>query len=465
MSLRKRSLLYSNTMKTKENRVSTASAARPGIYIHIPFCVRKCFYCDFVSYSGCSQEAQKKYFESLDREIAFKFPGTEKHKFRNGGKPSEAEKRIPAQAPPAKTAYQPLCADSAADTLFVGGGTPTSVDPRYIAELVSRLPLTNDAELTIESNPGTLTPEKLDIYRGAGFNRLSIGVQSFDDGELRLLGRIHDAAEAEKTIEMAREHGFDNINLDFMFGFPGQTLDSWKRTLDKALSFRPEHISFYSLQIEEGTPFYDMFRSGELEQIPDELNRDMYHAAVSMLLEHGYVHYEISNASLPGRECRHNLKYWSMIPYIGLGAGAHSFDGSTRMSNPAGIDEYCRLTESCSYHTGMHCRYSGSLSIESKDEAFREESENSGCQDGSGYSFERETTDDLISDFMFTGLRLVRGVSDRYFRKLFGISLEERFGEQISKYTSEGLMTFENGRLAFTGRGLDIANSILIDFI
>ena len=435
--------------KTINNGKNAAPASEPdrripGIYVHIPFCVRKCLYCDFASYSGCSGETQERYFKALYKEAELLFPDGKMPGWQGRIADNADKDREPAPAPPA-------------DTLFVGGGTPTSVYPRYIADLVKRLPLAEEAEMTIESNPGTLTPEKIDVYRRAGFNRLSIGVQSFEDSELKLLGRIHDAAEAERTIRMAREHGFGNINIDLMFGFPGQTMDTWKRTLDKAMSLQPEHISFYSLQIEEGTPFYDMFRSGILEQLPDELNREMYHYAVSFLREHGFVHYEISNAALPGRECRHNLKYWTMRPYFGLGSGAHSFDGSTRHFNPDGIEEYCSSIEAAGADSPSsvrnYARGAGGGSVPSDNVS----------EEAAG--FELEDQDDLISDCMFTGLRLIKGVADEDFRRLFGIGLMDRFGEQIEKYTGQGLMTFEKGMLAFTERGLDISNSVLMDFI
>ena len=458
-----------------------SKAARPGIYVHVPFCVRKCLYCDFNSYSGCTDEQQKRYFEALYKEAELLFPGGKMPRIMNdalGDGSSLIEEAASGEGSSLnqeassgdgqyiknedsgdggqrseKRGGGDYCAEfgEPADTLFVGGGTPSSIDPRYIAGLVGKLPLAPGAEMSIECNPGTLSGEKLDIYRAAGFNRLSIGVQSFINSELKLLGRIHDARTAEKTIMAARRHGFDNINIDLMFGFPSQTMESWKKTLGRALSFEPDHISFYSLQIEEGTPFYDMFRSGDLEQVSDELNRDMYHYAVNFLQEHGYHHYEISNAALPGRECRHNLKYWTMAPYIGLGAGAHSFYGSTRRYNPSGLEEYCSMIERAYERRGGSVPYyiSGAGEDDPAETDFSES----------------ENMDDLISDCMFTGLRLTDGIDDREFRRMFGIGLEERFGPQIRKYTSEGLMTFEKGKLAFTKRGLDVTNSILIDFI
>ncbi|MGI6206166.1 MAG: radical SAM family heme chaperone HemW [Anaerovoracaceae bacterium] len=436
-----------------------SEAAGPGIYVHVPFCVRKCLYCDFNSYSGCTDEQQKRYFEALYKEAELLFPGGKMSRIMNnafgeGGSLAEKEASGDGGQRPEKRGDGGVYCDEygePADTLFIGGGTPSSVDPRYIARLAEKLPLAPGAEMSIECNPGTLSGEKLDIYRSAGFNRLSIGVQSFINSELKVLGRIHDASTAEKTIMEARRHGFDNINIDLMFGFPSQTMESWKETLGRALSFEPDHISFYSLQIEEGTPFHDMFRSGDLEQVSDELNRDMYHYAVNFLREHGYHHYEISNAALPGRECRHNLKYWTMAPYIGLGAGAHSFYGSTRRYNPSGLEEYCSMIERAYERRGGSVPYyiNGAGEDDPAETDFSES----------------ENMDDLISDCMFTGLRLTDGIDDREFRRMFGIGLEERFGAQIRKYTSEGLMTFENGKLAFTKRGIDVSNSILIDFI
>lgn len=382
---------------------------RAGIYVHVPFCRRKCVYCDFASYAGCPAEETGKYFEALSREISLL-------------------KRSEEAA-----AYLP------ADSLFIGGGTPSSVDPHYIADIVEAMPLTEDAEVTMEANPGTVDADSLAFYREAGINRLSIGVQSFDDSELAFLGRIHSSGEAVRAFEDARSAGFDNISMDLMFGFPGQTMDSWKRTLDRALTLEPEHISFYSLQIEEGTPLYEMFRRDAVDQLPDELNRQMYHYAVKVLRENGLERYEISNAARVGRRCRHNLKYWTMQPYLGLGAAAHSFVGGVRYARPETVAEY---------------------------EKFVGELERSGSYFSRDVNdFYVNTPDDSMSDCMFTGLRLPEGISVEKFEDTFHINFMENYGQAVKKHISDGTLTFDNGKISFTEKGIDISNSVLIDFI
>ena len=264
-----------------------------GIYIHIPFCVRKCKYCDFLSFDSLKEDVKGRYVNALFSEIKMqgkRFQGYE------------------------------------ADTIFIGGGTPTVVQAEYIAEIVEcvkeNFHLAEAAEITIEANPGTVTPEMLEIYRKSGVNRLSIGVQSLDDKVLSALGRIHTAEEFRNTYFAARHAGFNNINIDLMIAVPLQTEEIWEKTLKEAIRLKPEHISFYSLQREEGTEFYRMYKEGRLTLADDDTDRRMYHTAVKMLKEAGYHHYEISNAAKPGFESRHNMKYWQFDEYIGLGLGA-----------------------------------------------------------------------------------------------------------------------------------------------
>jgi oxygen-independent coproporphyrinogen-3 oxidase len=384
------------TMKNKNN-----SDTSKGIYIHIPFCVSKCIYCDFTSYPSCSQTEQQRYFDALKREASL-----------------------------AAVTHE-------ADSIFIGGGTPSSVDAAYIADVLAVIPKRDDAEITIECNPATLTAEKLSVYRNAGINRLSIGVQSFNDDELRFLGRIHTASEAEEAFKMARQAGFDNINTDLIFGFPGQTLESWRATLDRAMELEPEHISFYSLQIEEGTPLYEMFRHDKVEQLTDDVNRKMYHTAADILKANGYVHYEISNAAKPGRECRHNIKYWSMAPYIGLGAAAHSFDGCRRFFNPDELDKYEAAVD-------LKCQY-GSLT--------------------QGIEVHENSLEDSITDCIFTSLRLTDGLDINAFKNMFGVDILTLKGDVISRFTSEKYLEISNGKLRFTPAGLDISNYIIGELI
>ena len=389
----------------------TTNNPRAGIYIHIPFCVRKCIYCDFLSFPGCPETQIRSYFQALEREC-----------------------RVLQQL--SEKSFQDILP---ADTLFIGGGTPSAVSPAYLSALIPLLPLTDDAEVTMEANPGTLNRERLEHYRAGGINRLSLGVQSFHDRELAFLGRIHDCREAIRSFREARAAGFRNISLDLIFGFPGQTLRSWQETLRTAVELEPEHLSFYSLQIEEGTPLYRMFREDQVEQIPDELNREMYYEALRVLSEAGYEHYEISNAARPGRRCRHNMKYWTMAPYFGLGAGAHSFVQGTRYAAPDTVEEYQDLTTKMEQSGEYFTVRGGALSVSSPA--------------------------DLMSDFMFTGLRLTEGISIREFERRFEVNFREYYREALDRHLEDGTMVLKDGFLRFTEKGLDVSNYILIDFI
>ena len=276
-----------------------------------------------------------------------------------------------------------------------------------------------------------------------------MGVQSFDDAELRFLGRAHTAAEAERSFMRAREAGFDNINMDLIFGFPGQTLETWNKTLDKALALSPDHISFYSLQIEEGTPLYEKFRRDEIEQIPDELNRKMYRTAADRLTAAGFDHYEISNAARPGRRCRHNIKYWSMAPYTGLGAAAHSFNGSARFYNQDDLASYeSAVDQKC---------IAGDMTA--------------------GTYIEECDIHERMTDYIFTGLRLTEGLDLDLFGQMFGEDLLKLQEKNINSFIEEGLLeitekTVSNDpraekkkNLRFTRAGLDISNYIIGELI
>lgn len=277
-----------------------------GIYIHIPFCLQKCLYCGFYSNAGSSAAQQEAYIEELLADI-------------EAYGESYGQKYL-------------------VDTVFIGGGTPSILPAPLIGKVMEQLRRCfsfdeeGHTEITIESNPKTLTREKLQAYRAFGINRLSIGVQSFDDEILKNLGRVHDSRDALDSFQLARQCGFDNINLDLMFAVPGHTMEIWEKTLQQAVSLSPAHISFYSLQIEEETPYYEMFQRGEIAQIPDEEDRRMYHRAIEILKRAGYEHYEISNAAKPGCQCRHNLKYWSLADYLGIGSGTSSYMEGVRFT-------------------------------------------------------------------------------------------------------------------------------------
>jgi oxygen-independent coproporphyrinogen-3 oxidase len=270
------------------------------LYVHVPFCAKKCAYCDFASYPG-REDAWDAYFAALKEEL------------RPWG--------------------------NAFSTAFIGGGTPSLVPARYIADLARGI---RAGEFTIEANPGTLTPDKLKAYLDAGINRLSMGVQSFDDGLLRRIGRIHTADEAARAYDMARGAGFANVNLDLMYALPGQTMDQWAHTLARAVALGPEHVSAYSLIIEENTPI-----ARWAEPAPDELTVEMQRYATHALAEAGYGRYEISNYAKPGYECAHNIAYWTRGEYVGVGCAAHSLVGGERFSNPPSIDEYLAGIRRC----------------------------------------------------------------------------------------------------------------------
>ena len=347
-----------------------------GIYIHVPFCLKKCNYCDFFSHAVKDESEVENYFASLCDEI------------RN----SEHRGRF-------------------CDTVFFGGGTPSLPDPVYIENVLAALRdgfiISDDAEISIEANPETFSKEKLFYYKKLGINRISIGIQSLNDDVLKRMGRVHNADRAREAIRLVKELGL-NYNCDLIFGAPGQTIDIFKRDFDEILSFEPNHVSFYSLQIEECTPFYIDYRFGNL-QIPSwEENRSMYHYAVNALKSRGYHHYEVSNAAKPGFECRHNLKYWTMQEYVGFGKSAHSFIGGHRTD-----DQY----------------------------------------------------PDLKTDFIFTELRLIDGFDKNDYLKMFGSNFEDDFKISYNKLINEGLLKVNGSTIAFTEKGLDQTNLVLEQLI
>ena len=395
------------------------------LYLHFPFCERKCRYCDFLS-GPASEEERDNYIDLLCREIrlrAFEVPGS-------------------------------------VDTIFMGGGTPSIMTPAQLQALMNCLRETfqilPDAEISMEVNPGTADGEKLRAFRESGVNRLSIGVQSFDDAELRLLGRIHTSQEAREIFHAAREAGFTNLNLDLMSALPGQKMETWAHTLREAVALGPEHLSAYSLIIEEGTPFASM----QLPALPsEEEDRAMYHFTKQFLSENGYRRYEISNYAREGYACKHNGGYWTGHDYLGLGLGASSLMGSERFKNPDRMEAYRKAVL---------------------------------AGDCMGLRQEREllSQEDQMEEFMFLGLRMTDGVSVEEYQRRFGEPVEKRFGEVIEKHLRQGLIcrkTVEVGgaslhcgvpcqesaktdgaidhRLALTEYGLDVANYVMADYI
>ena len=367
------------------------------LYIHIPFCIKKCDYCDFLS-GPVSRAGQEAYVYALLREI----------------KEAASREKRPVS------------------TLFIGGGTP-SVLPVDLMELLLRelseqfrfLPA---AECTIEANPGTLTEEKLVLYRKYGLNRISIGLQSPVDQELKMLGRIHDYREFLESYELARHVGFDNINVDLMFAIPGQSYEGWVRNLRTVAALAPEHISAYSLIIEKGTPFF----SRKLDLPDEDTEYRMYEDVAGILGEYGYHQYEISNYARSGFECRHNKGYWTRMDYLGLGLGAASLIGKKRFTNTNIMEEYLNHSRDL---TGI--RKDVEI-LEKKDE---------------------------MGEFMFLGLRMTEGVSEEEFQEYFHVSVEKIYGRVIEKYIRQGLLEKRNGRIFLTRRGIHVSNAVMADFL
>lgn len=368
------------------------------LYIHIPFCVRKCLYCDFPSFSGM-ESIFDDYVRMLCREIDETYSD-----------------------------YRGMEVKS----IFIGGGTPSVLPPALLGrisdKIFSRFDVDSQAEITIETNPGTLDAKKLAEMKSMYFNRLSMGLQAWQDRLLKKLGRIHTADEFETNFLQARDAGFKNINVDLMFALPAQSLDDWQETLEKVIKLRPEHISAYSLIIEEGTPFFDMFDRGELKETDEETDRKMYYLAKEMLSDKSYKQYEISNFAREGFECYHNKVYWRTEEYQGFGLGAHSYSDGVRFHNTYDMKEYLR---------GEGLRLDKEfLSIEEKQE-----------------------------EFMFMGLRMNEGVSEAEFLRRFGESMDSVYGDEIKELISEELLVKKDGRLSLTDRGVDISNSVFEKFI
>ncbi len=373
-----------------------------GLYIHIPFCKAKCLYCDFNSFA-CRDDFVPAYFNALKKEICL---------------------------------YSDIIKGHRIKTVFIGGGTPSYVGAHNIYEIVSllkqRFDMDSCFELTIEANPGTMDLEKLSVYRNAGINRLSIGLQAWQNHLLKNLGRIHTVEQFEENYHLAVKAGFDNINVDLIFAIPGQSFENWEETVNKVAKLNPRHISCYSLIIEEGTVFGTRFLEGELTPVEDELDRKMYWYAVEKLKTMGYKHYEISNFSKEGFECAHNLTYWKEREYIGIGASAHSYFNGQRFNNTYNIEEYVKILNS------DRLPVENQITVERKDE---------------------------ISEFMMLGLRLVDGVNVREFKERFGEDVLEVFKGQIESLLKRGLIKIEKGFIKLTELGFDLANQAFMEFL
>lgn len=374
------------------------------LYLHIPFCVRKCPYCDFNSYAGLDSLASD-YLDALVTEL-------------HGG-----------------IAAHHLSGRSLS-TIYLGGGTPSLLSPEQVAALLaaarSELPADEDWEVTMEANPGTLDAAKLAGYRAAGVNRISVGAQSFDDQVLAFLGRIHTAREARGAIELARRAGFDNLSVDLIWAVPGQTLRGWRETLRQAGELGPEHISAYCLTYEEGTPLSARRARGDFEPADEDLELEMLRATIEILTRAGYEHYEISNFARPGLECRHNLAYWTGEDYIGIGAGAHSHIAGLRWWNerdPAGYVE--RVAAGCSAVEGQ----------------------------------ERLEGRRRVGETILTGLRLTRGISLDDADRRTGCNPRDLFAEELAELTGLGLLELADGVARLTEKGLELADEVGLRFV
>lgn len=403
-----------------------------GIYIHIPFCKSKCYYCDFNSYSG-REHLAGSYFDALISEM------------KNSA---------------ASLSERPV------KSIFIGGGTPSLVDPKYIASLLEvcskYFKMEPDAEISMESNPGTLSYESLKAYKAAGVNRLSVGLQAWQDRLLESLGRIHRRRQYVENMEAAFRAGFKNINTDLIFGLPGQTFDDWVETLEAVTAIGCSgtdpgttsasgltHLSCYSLKIEEGTDFGDRLEAGTLIPADDDLDRKMYYYAIEYLARKGFRHYEISNFSKPGFECKHNLVYWKAQEYAGFGAGAHSYLNNKRYNNVSGVEEYIEA-------------------VKKAPASGRPDAWNDPAAGILHENIESIGRKEAMSEFMILGLRLIGGVCSGEFEARFGVSPQEVYGDKLERLAIEGLLTKERDyseRYRLTTLGLDLANRVFVEFL
>jgi oxygen-independent coproporphyrinogen III oxidase len=407
-----------------------------GLYIHVPFCIRKCAYCDFASYAGRETDIPR-YLDAVISEIR-----------RRGAETGHPK----------------------ADTIFIGGGTPSLLDESQVTRILDALgeafPIEHDAEITCECNPGTLgitngttdgphplplsrerargdngphplplsqrergvvvTTSFAQALRKAGVNRLSIGAQARQPRLLQLLGRIHNWEQVIASVDIAREAGFDNINLDLMFGLPSQTVADVRETLEAALALAPTHISCYGLIVEQGTPICRDIAAQKLALPDEEVERDMYELVRQTLADHGFEQYEISNFAREGYQCRHNIGCWTRVPYLGFGCAAHSFFNECRTMNPSSLDAYLA---------------------------------------GERPKTERISKEEARFESMMLGLRMTRGVSDEEFRRMHGMSIREAFGQKLDKPIAAGLIEWHEGALRLTRVGMDLQNSVLVDLM
>lgn len=372
-----------------------------GLYVHIPFCSSRCSYCDFAT-GLYESELAERYVRAIVQEI---------------GSSNFAGQRV--------------------DTIYFGGGTPSLLAPaqleRILSSLFAQFDVDNAAEITLEINPGSATPQKLRDFRRLGINRASFGAQTFADAELAKLGRSHTAADTLKTFAELRSAGFTNVSFDLIAGLPGQSLDQWQRNVEQALELWPEHLSFYLLELHSGTPLAEHIRRG-IQPVPDEdLAGVMYQWMLEQALKAGYEHYEISNLCRPDFHSRHNVKYWTGEPYYGFGCSSHSYDGrARRWSNQRDVRKYVELVE-----TGM------SPVVEEQ----------------------RLSQDDVRAEAVFLGMRMMRGIDVHQYRESFGVDLRDEHGDDLERFCKAGLLEFDGDLIRLTRNGALLSNEVFAAFV
>ena len=384
---------------TSRHKINTKQQMA-GIYIHTPFCKQRCLYCAF--YSSTLYNIREQYVDALCKEIAIR---------------------------------KDYLAGQTISTIYFGGGTPSTLTieqlDRICRTIYDTYTIASAPEVTIECNPDDLTPEFLTQLRALPFNRISMGIQSFDDAQLRRLGRRHDAHRAQQAVDNARAAGYDNLSIDLMFALPGSTMESWQHDLDTAIAIRPEHLSAYNLMYEEGTPLYKALQRGDFTELSEEENIEQFQMLIQSMKAAGYRHYEISNFALPGKESRHNSSYWNDTPYIGCGASAHSYNGTSRQWNIADIKEYIRGVES------------GSPSFE----------------------IENLTEDERYNDTILTRLRTANGIPLEWMQEKFSDRLNRFMLCAAEKEIALGNLKEENGHLSLTEKGIFISDAVIRELI
>lgn len=368
------------------------------LYIHIPFCKQRCFYCDFPTFAG-KERFREEYIDALIKEIKEK------------------------------------CSDYLIKTIFIGGGTPSYLEENELEKLlmaVSKLNLLDKLEYSMECNPGTVNENKLKIMKKYGINRISFGLQSCNDNLLKKIGRIHTFKEFLENYNLARKVGFDNINVDLMYGLPNLNIQDWKNTLESICELKPEHISAYSLIIEEGTAFYKLYEKDKLELPSEDEERVMDKITKDILKDNGYHQYEISNFALDGKECEHNKVYWSLEEYIGVGSASSSYMDGYRFANTSNINDYIE-------------KISNNVSV------VIDKYENS--------------IEDEMEEFVFMGLRMVSGIDLLKFEKKFGVDINSIYKEIIEKNIKDSLLVVQKNKMFLTAKGRELSNSVMSDFI